>query len=486
MTDPTLDTRHPTPKLWGGRFEGATDEIVERLNNSLAFDVRLWRHDIVGSIAHATMLGEIGIIPPEDAARIVEGLREIEQGIETGALAFDPGAEDIHSAVEALLRERIGPVAGKLHTARSRNDQVATDTRLYLRDALADIDAQLRSLQQTLITLAERELDVPPNSTTPTVLPGYTHLQHAQPILLSHHLLAYFWMFQRDRERLADARKRVNVLPLGAGALAGTPFPIDRERVAALLNFTGVAENSLDAVSDRDYLIEFLAAAAILMMHCSRFAEDLILWNSPEFAFVELDDSVTTGSSIMPQKKNPDVAELVRGKAGRVYGDLISLLTMMKGLPLAYNKDMQEDKEPLFDAVDTLRLVLPAFEKTLATAHFRRERMAAALRGDFSTATDLADFLVRKGMPFREAHHVVGRIVRHCIERGIGLEDMDSDALAEFAPEFGEGVGEVATIQASVAARRARGGTAPDAVREQMEQAKKAFRRSGVQTPPDT
>lgn len=474
------NAQHGSPKLWGGRFEGETDEIVERLNRSLAFDSRLWRHDIAGSIAHATMLGETGIIPPEDAAQIVTGLREIEQGITAGALAFDPGAEDIHSAVEALLRERIGPVAGRLHTARSRNDQVATDTRLYLRDALADIDACLASLQQTLLHLAERELAPPdaPDTQHATTLPGYTHLQHAQPVLLSHHLLAYFWMYQRDRERLADARRRVNVLPLGAGALAGTSFPIDRARVATLLNFDGVAENSLDAVSDRDYIIEFLAAAALLMMHCSRFAEELILWNSPEFGFVELDDSVTTGSSIMPQKKNPDVAELARGKTGRVYGDLLALLTVMKGLPLAYNKDMQEDKEPLFDAVDTLLLVLPAFEKTLATARFRRERMAAALRSDFSTATDLADYLVRRGMPFREAHHVVGRIVRRCIEQGIGLEDLDGPALADFAPEFGLDAGEVATIQTSVAARRAQGGTAPEAVREQLERARKVFNQS--------
>jgi len=458
-------TRHTSRfKLWGGRFAASTDELVERLNNSLAFDARLWRHDIAASIAHAIMLGETGILPAEEAAVIVQGLQAIEQGIEAGTLQFDPTAEDIHTAVELLLRERIGPVAGKLHTARSRNDQVATDTRLYLRDAIDEIDAALKSLQKTLTILAEREME--------TLLPGYTHLQHAQPILLAHHLLAYFWMFQRDRERLAGARKRANVLPLGAGALAGTTFPIDRFRVATLLRFDSVADNSLDAVSDRDYIIEFLSSAAIIMMHLSRFAEEIILWNSLEFAFIELDDSVTTGSSIMPQKKNPDVAEITRGKTGRVYGHLMGLLTVMKGLPLAYNKDLQEDKEPLFDAVDTLLLVLPAFQKTLETAKFCRERMAAATFGDFSTATDLADLLVKRGLSFREAHHVVGRIVRYCIEQGIPLEAVDAKTLKSFAPEFPEEAPQVATVEASIAARRTWGGTAPEAVREQLARAK--------------
>jgi argininosuccinate lyase len=465
MSDSRLTPHASRPKLWGGRFEGSTDALVERLNNSLPFDARLWKHDIVGSIAHATMLGEQGIIPTDDAAQIVQSLQEISSQLESGEMEFDPSSEDIHSAVESLLREKLGPVAGKLHTARSRNDQVATDTRLYLRDAITDVSSALFSFQNTLVRLAEQEME--------TILSGYTHLQHAQPVLLSHHLLAYFWMFQRDRERLTDCSKRLNLLPLGAGALAGTSFPINRERVAELLGFDGVIENSLDAVSDRDFALEFLAAASILMMHVSRLAEEIILWNSPEFGYVELDDSVTTGSSIMPQKKNPDVAELARGKAGRVFGDLFALLTVMKGLPLAYNKDMQEDKEPLFDTVDTLITLLPPFEKTLATAKFQRERMAAALRGDFSTATDLADLLVRKGMPFRDAHHVVGRIVRHCIENKIGLEDLSTNDLTGFAPEFGTEAGEVATIQASVSARKARGGTAPEAVREQLERARK-------------
>ncbi len=453
-------------KLWGGRFSASTDELVERLNNSLVFDQRLWRDDIAGSIAHATMLGETGIIPSDDARAIVAGLKAIEAGLESGELSFDPSQEDIHSAVEALLRDKIGPVAGKLHTARSRNDQVATDTRLYLREAITQIDQLLVSFQQTLIALAEREL------ARSTILPGYTHLQHAQPVLLSHHLLAYVWMFQRDRERLADCRKRVNVLPLGAGALAGTSFPIDRERVADLLGFEGICENSMDAVCDRDFVIEFLSVASIMMIHCSRLAEEIILWNTPEFGFITLDDSVTTGSSIMPQKKNPDVAELARGKSGRVFGNLIAVLTVMKGLPLAYNKDMQEDKEPLFDTADTLLVLLPAFDKTLATAKFNSDRMAASLRGDFSTATDLADFLVRKGMPFRDAHEVVGRIVRHCEENDIGLEELDGKSLHDLAPEFGEDAADIASIASSVSGRRARGGTAPAAVQEQLARAK--------------
>jgi argininosuccinate lyase len=428
------------------------------------------------------MLGEQGIIPAEDAQQIVSGLKAIESGLGDGTLELDPPQEDIHSAVEALLHEQIGAVAGKLHTARSRNDQVATDTRLYLRGAIDDIDSALVGVQRTLVGLAERELgdgrDEGDGSDlrdgAPTILAGVTHLQHAQPVLLSHHLLAYFWMFQRDRERLGDCRRRVNRLPLGAGALAGTGFPINRDRVAELLGFDGVCENSMDAVSDRDYAIEFLAAAALIMVHLSRLAEELILWNSPEFGYVELADSVTTGSSIMPQKKNPDVAELARGKAGRVIGDLTALLTVMKGLPLAYNKDMQEDKEPLFDAVDTLLLVLPAFDKMLATARFNRDRMRAALRGDFSTATDLADHLVRQGMPFREAHHVVGKIVRACIERGIGLEDLDSAALGEIAPGIGD-VSGLLTVDASVNSRRSAGGTALESVREQLELARKGI-----------
>jgi argininosuccinate lyase len=461
-------------KLWGGRFVGGTDALTERLNNSLAFDGRMWRQDIQGSIAHATMLGEQSIIPSEDAASIVAGLHAMEADLATGSATLDPSAEDIHSAVESMLRERVGAVAGKLHTARSRNDQVATDTRLYLRDAIADIDLELAGFQQSLSDLAAREMD--------TILPGYTHLQHAQPVLLSHHVLAYFWMLDRDRERLSDCVRRLNRLPLGAGALAGTSFPIRRERVAELLEFDGVIENSLDAVSDRDFAVEFLAAASLIMVHLSRFAEEIILWNSTEFGFVELDDSVTTGSSIMPQKKNPDVAELARGKAGRVFGNLLALLTVLKGLPLAYNKDMQEDKEPLFDSIDTLLVVLPAFHRTVATAQFKRDRMAAALYRDFSTATDLADYLVRTGMAFRDAHHVVGQIVRDCIERGIGIEDLTREELIRFSPAFDSEACSAATVEASVAARMARGGTARAAVEAQLERARAALARRGDRT----
>lgn len=460
-------------KLWGGRFEGPTDALIERLNNSLTFDARLWRHDIRGSLAHAAMLGATGILPQEEAERIVAGLKALEADIESGAAALPPDAEDVHTAVEGLLRERLGPVAGKLHTARSRNDQVATDVRLYLRDECDAIAAEIEAFQETLLLLADREME--------TILPGYTHLQHAQPIVLAHHLLAYFWMLDRDRERLADVRRRVNRLPLGAGALAGTGFPIDREQVAQALGFDQVLENSLDAVSDRDFIAEFLAFASILMMHLSRLAEEIILWNSPEFGFVTLDDSVTTGSSIMPQKKNPDVAELARGKTGRIFGGLMAILTLMKGLPLAYNKDMQEDKEPLFDATDTLRLVIPSLQRTLSTAVFRADRMAAATAGDFSTATDLADYLVRRGLPFREAHEVVGRIVRHCIAQNIALETLDGPTLATFSPLLSEDIPtalSVLSVPASLHSRRSQGGTSPEAVRIQWQRAQARLRGS--------
>jgi argininosuccinate lyase len=454
-------------KLWGGRFEGRTDALIERLNSSLAFDARLWRQDIEGSIAHATMLGATGIVPQDEAAQIVAGLKSLADDLESGAAELPADAEDVHTGVEGLLRERIGPVAGKLHTARSRNDQIATDVRLYLRDACDAIDAELRAFQETLLALSEPEME--------TVLPGYTHLQHAQPVVLAHHLLAYFWMLDRDRERLADCRRRINRLPLGAGALAGTGFPIDRHQVAIALGFDAVLENSLDAVADRDFAVEFLAFASILMMHLSRLAEEIILWNSPEFGFVTLDDSVTTGSSIMPQKKNPDVAELARGKTGRVYGDLMALLALMKGLPLAYNKDMQEDKEPLFDAVDTLRLVVPALQRTLATARFRADRMAAATAGDFSTATELADYLVRQGLPFREAHEIVGRLVRYCLEHGLTLETLDGPTLAGFSPLLQRNANDalaVLRVAESVRTRSSYGGTSPGAVRAQWQRAR--------------
>lgn len=463
-------------KLWGARFEGATDALIERLNNSLIFDGRLWQQDIAGSIAHATMLGTTGILTNDEAAEIVAGLEALREDLLSGAVELPADAEDVHTAVEGLLRERIGTVAGKLHTARSRNDQIATDIRLYLRDESVAIDRDVHDLQQTLTVLAAQHFD--------TVLPGYTHLQHAQPIVLAHHLLAYFWMLDRDRERLTDLTARVNRLPLGAGALAGTGFPIDRQQVAQALGFDSVLENSLDAVGDRDFAIEFLSFAAILMMHLSRFAEELILWNSPEFGYVTLDDKVTTGSSIMPQKKNPDVAELARGKAGRVYGDLIALLTLMKGLPLAYNKDMQEDKEPLFDAIDTLRMVVPAMQMTVATAKFRADRMRQSTQGDFSTATDLADYLVRLGLPFRDAHDVVGEVVRYCLEHRTSLEQLTPATLAQFSPLLenpARGAEAVAsmTVESSVAVRKSEGGTAPDAVRIQWQRAVNRLVMSG-------
>ena len=457
-------------KLWGGHYDEPTDALIERLNNSLRFDARLWRHDIQGSIAHAAMLGTVGIIPLAEADQLVSGLTALEADLAAGSVELPADAEDVHTAVEGLLRDRLGPVAGKLHTARSRNDQVATDIRLYLREVCERADQELAALQQALLDHAAAGID--------TVLPGFTHLQHAQPVVLAHHLLAYFWMLDRDRERLADTRGRVNRLPLGAGALAGTGFPIDREQVASALGFDSVIPNSLDAVSDRDFAIEFLGFAAITMMHLSRLAEEIILWNTPEFGWITLHDSVTTGSSIMPQKKNPDVAELARGKTGRVYGDLISLLTLMKGLPLAYNKDMQEDKEPLFDAIDTLFLVVPAMRKTLATAKFRADRMLAATRGDFSTATDLADYLVRQGLPFRDAHDIVGKVVQHCTEHKIGLEDLDAAALSGFSPllqQNTEAALAVLTVQSCVAARTSQGGTAPSAVRKQMQLAQERF-----------
>ena len=451
-------------KLWGGRFTGTVDELTERLNNSLPFDQRMWKQDIRGSIAHATMLGEQEIIPSHEAATIVAGLRKILSDLENGSLELDPSQEDIHSAAESLLYQTIGPIAGKLHTARSRNDQVATDFRLYILDSVDEIDLWLKALQQTIINVSERELDV--------IVSGYTHLQHAQPVLLSHHLMAYFWMLQRDRERLNDLSKRLNYLPLGSGALAGTTFNIDRHRVAELLGFSGVIENSIDAVSDRDFALEFLSFASILMVHISRIAEEIIIWNSTEFGYIDLDDSVTTGSSIMPQKKNPDVAELGRGKAGRVFGNLMSLLTVMKGLPLSYNKDSQEDKEPVFDTIDTLLVILPPFEKMLSSAKFRSEKMKASLYQDFSTATELADYLATQGMPFREAHHIVGDIVKYCLGAGIGLEDIPNGKLQEFSSLFPSDTTSIIAIETSVDRRNSYGGTSQTSVLHQIQKAK--------------
>ena len=448
-------------KLWGGRFEKQTDEAVEAFTASIGVDARLWEVDIRGSIAHARMLGKVGVLTPEEADAIIAGLHALREDIAAGRIAFDPKAEDIHSEIERLLTERIGAVAGKLHTARSRNDQVATDTRLYLREGIDTLCEQIRLLQKWLLQTARNHLH--------TILPGFTHLQHAQPVSLAHHLMAYFWMFQRDRERLTDCRKRVNLLPLGSAALAGTSFPLDREMVARELGFDGLCENSLDAVSDRDFVVEFLSCAALVMTHLSRLAEELVLWSTPEFGFVELDDSVTTGSSIMPQKKNPDVAELIRGRMARAVADLTGALVMLKALPLSYNRDLQEDKGFLFDALDTVLSSVSLMHLMLSRAQFRTERMRQAVRGDFSNATDLADYLVRKGMPFRQAHEVVGRVVQYCLKQGVALEDLDVALLRTFSDLFGADAVQLLQPEAVMQARRSRGGTAPEAVHQQIQ-----------------
>lgn len=455
-------------KLWGGRFDKETDSSVEAFSESVSFDCRLAPWDIRGSIAHATMLGKQGIIPVEDAQQIVQGLREILAEVEQGCFTWNPAAEDVHLNIEKQLHVKIGAVAGKLHTARSRNDQVATDVRMFLKDQIVAIQGAISRFQETLVALAEEHLD--------TILPGYTHLQHAQPIVLSHHLLAYFWMLQRDHERLADCYRRTDALPLGSGALAGTSHPIDREFVARELGFAKVLENSLDAVADRDFAVEFLAAAANGMMHLSRLSEEIVLWSSLEFGYLELDDAFSTGSSIMPQKKNPDVAELVRGKSGRVYGSLVSLLTTLKGLPLAYNRDLQEDKEPIFDTVDTWRLSLEVLRGTIATGTFRKERMAAATEGDFSTATDVADYLARSGMPFRKAHEAAGKLVRSCLEEGRSLESLSEAELDSIIGQSCPGLIDLLSPRSSLANRASQGGPSPEQVSRQIEQAKAAIK----------
>lgn len=447
-------------KLWGGRFTKPTDKAAEGFTSSLAFDRRLYKQDIRGSIAHVRMLGKQGIIPAADAALIEQGLREIEAEIEAGQFPFRQEYEDIHLNIEKRLIEKIGPVGGRLHTARSRNDQVVTDVHLWVKEEIAAVQRLVSDLQGTILGRAREQMGV--------IMPGYTHLQRAQPVLLSHHLMAYFWMLERDYGRFADAYKRADVSPLGAGAMAGTTFPIDRAFTAAELGFGGVYPNSIDAVSDRDFIIEFVAAAAICQMHLSRLAEELVIWSSAEFGFVEMDDAYATGSSIMPQKKNPDVAELVRGKTGRVYGDLMALLTVLKGLPLAYHTDLQEDKERLFDAVDTLKACLTVMTGMLATLRFNRERMAQAVRRDFSNATDMADYLAKKGMPFRQAHEVVGRLVLYCIERGKYLADCTLEELKELSPLFEADVYEAIAPETCVNLRTSQGGTAPAEVERQI------------------
>jgi argininosuccinate lyase len=462
-------------KLWGGRFRKGTDPLVEEFHSSLSFDRRLYRYDIQGSIAHVRMLGHAKIITPKEAETLVAGLRAVLADLDAGRVEFSPREdEDIHSLVERLLVDRVGEVGKKLHTARSRNDQVALDVRMYLKDEIMIIRGLLDDLQRTLLDLAERHTD--------TLLPGYTHLQRAQPVSLAHHLLAYVEMFHRDAERLSDCYRRTDVMPLGAGALAGTVFPIDREIVARELGFAAVTENSLDAVADRDFAVEFCAAAALIMVHLSRFCEELVLWSTAEFGFVELDDAFATGSSMMPQKKNPDMAELIRGKSGRVFGDLQALLTMLKGLPLAYNKDMQEDKEALFDAVDTVKKCLLVFTGMVRTLRFREAAMDQAARGGFTNATDLADYLAGRGVSFREAHEIVGRVVLYALEHGKNLEEITLDEYRRFSEAVREDVYAAIRVENCLAARKARGGPAPATVRAAIARARARLRQTQKNT----
>jgi len=439
------------------------DDRVLEFTASLPFDRRLALCDLKGSTAHAEMLAAQGIISAAEAAAIIGGLKDIIGEIESGTFPEDLAFEDIHMNIEKRLIENIGPVGGKLHTGRSRNDQVALDMHLYLREELVLIEQLLKELQVTIIELAREYEDL--------IIPGYTHLQRAQPLLLSHHLLAYFWMFGRDRERIKGVAKGTDLMPLGAGALAGTGFPIDRELVAEKLGFGSLYENSIDAVSDRDYLIDFLAFASILIMHLSRFCEELILWSSSEFGFIELDDAYTTGSSMMPQKKNPDVAELVRGKTGRVYGALLAMLTMMKGLPLAYNKDMQEDKEGLFDVIDHLKVILPLFAGMLQTMTVKRERLSKAVDDDYLCATDIADYLASKGLAFRDAHHIVGEMIAYAARNNKRLRELSKEERMSFHPTLAERIDELFDPARVVEARSSRGGTAPAAVKVQIEKA---------------
>ncbi|NWQ44434.1 argininosuccinate lyase [Bacillus sp. EB106-08-02-XG196] len=448
-------------KLWGGRFTKETNKLVEEFTASISFDQKLAKEDIAGSLAHVQMLGECGIIPAEDAEKIKAGLLEIKKLVDNNEVEFLVEDEDIHMNIEKLLIEKIGSVGGKLHTGRSRNDQVATDMHLYLRTKTTELIKLLEDVQGSLLAQAKENVH--------TLIPGYTHLQRAQPVSFAHHLMAYFWMFERDKERLIDSLKRVNWLPLGSGALAGTTFPINRERVAEILGFETVYPNSMDAVSDRDFILEFLSIGAIIMTHISRLSEELVIWSSQEFQFVELDDSFCTGSSIMPQKKNPDVPELLRGKTGRTYGNLIGLLTVLKGLPLAYNKDLQEDKEGMFDTVETLEGSLMLLAPMIETMTVNKDIMRKAINNDFSNATDIADYLVRKGLPFRDAHEVIGKIVLYSIQQGKFLLDLSFEEYQEFSLLFEEDIYEVLAPEHVVAVRNSFGGTSPEQVIKQIE-----------------
>jgi argininosuccinate lyase len=450
-------------KLWGSRLQKNTDSLMERFNASIGFDRRLWAADIRGSMAYAQALERAGLITTEERDELLRGLVLVQAEFAEDRFRIQPADEDIHTAVERRLGELVGGVAGKLHTGRSRNDQAATDVRLYMLDKIASLREALVNLQRAIVEKAEAQLEV--------IMPGYTHLQPAQPVLFSHWLLSYFWMLERDRERLGELEQRTSILPLGAGALAGHALGIDRQFLAQQLGFARLAENSMDAVSDRDHIIEFLAWAALLQVHLSRLAEDLITWSSAEFGFVELDDAYATGSSLMPQKKNPDSLELLRGKTGRLIGHLVTLLTAVKGLPSTYNKDLQEDKEPLFDAMDTLELALPVAAGVIATLKVHPRRMVEALN-DGMLATDLADYLVQRGVPFRRSHHLVGQVVRRALEQGVPLRELPLDEFREVTEEFGEDVYQVFDFRRSVEARDSYGGTATQAVRQQLARAR--------------
>ncbi len=449
-------------QLWGGRFVKETDQMVYDFNASIRFDKRLFHQDIEGSIAHVTMLARQGILTRQEKDDIVFGLQGIRRDVDNGSLAIDMTCEDIHSFVEAQLIERIGDTGKKLHTGRSRNDQVALDMRLYTRLQVAQTDELLKELLETILSVMEENVE--------TYMPGFTHLQKAQPVTLAHHYGAYFEMFKRDRQRMSDIYKRMNYCPLGAGALAGTTYPLDREYSAKLMGFYGPTLNSMDSVSDRDYLIEFLSALSTVMMHLSRFCEEIIIWNSNEYQFVEIDDAYSTGSSIMPQKKNPDIAELVRGKTGRVYGALMSLLTTMKGIPLAYNKDMQEDKEAAFDAMDTVKDCLTLFTGMVRTMKFRRDRMAASAMKGFTNATDAADYLVNKGVPFRDAHSIIGRLVLYCIGKDTSIEALSLSELQSISDKFEEDIYDAVSLKTCVEKRLTLGAPGPEAMRQVIGQ----------------
>ena len=452
-------------KLWGGRFRKSTDTKVDDFNSSIRFDKRMYKQDIKGSIAHATMLGKQGIIPKADSDKIVAELKNILKDIDNGKVEFLIDAEDIHMNIEKILTDRIGDAGKRLHTGRSRNDQVALDIRMYLMDETAEICEMLIHTMEVFCDLAKENTD--------TIMPGYTHLQKAQPITFAHHAMAYYEMFKRDYMRLCDCRKRTNVMPLGSGALAGTTYPLDREFVARELGFDAVTMNSLDGVSDRDFVLELASCLSILMMHMSRFSEELILWSSNEFSFVEMDDAFSTGSSIMPQKKNPDVAELIRGKAGRVYGDLMGLLTMMKGIPLAYNKDMQEDKEQIFDSIDTVKLCLPVFCDMISTMKVNKKNMYEGAKGGFTNATDAADYLVKKGLPFRDAHSVIGNMVFYCIENNKAIDDLSMEEMKSFSDIIEDDIYDAVSMETCVNDRAVIGGPAKEVTMNAINEAEK-------------